>query len=257
MKIVTFNLNGIRSAINKGLFEWLQEESPDILCVQETKAQPDQIDVMQFKELGYHSYIHSAQKKGYSGVAIFSKVEPDFVKAGIGKELFDSEGRMLRADFGDITVLNSYFPSGTTGDIRQDVKMQYLDEVQGFVNELKKERPNIILSGDYNICHKEIDISKPEKKKGVSGFLPEEREWVTNFLESGFVDAYRVFDQSPDKYTWWSYRAGARAKNLGWRIDYHMVTEPLKDRLSSSVILNQIVMSDHCPLVLEVNLNGQ
>jgi len=252
MKIITFNLNGIRSAINKGLFEWLQKESPDILCVQETKAQPDQIDIMQFKELGYNSYIHSAQKKGYSGVAIFSKVDPDFIKAGIGQELFDSEGRMLRADFGDITVLNSYFPSGTTGDIRQDVKMQYLAEVQNFVNELKKDRPNIILSGDYNICHKEIDISNPKKKKGVSGFLPEEREWVTSFLESGFVDAYRVFDESPDKYTWWSYRAGARAKNLGWRIDYHMVTEPLKERLSSSLILDQIVMSDHCPLVVEL-----
>lgn len=253
MKIITFNLNGVRSAINKGLFEWLKEENPDILCVQETKAQDEQIDVLGFKELGYNSYIHSAQKKGYSGVAIFSKIEPDFVKIGIGNPEFDIEGRMIRADLGDITLLNSYFPSGTTGDIRQDVKMSYLSEVQKFTNKLKKERPNIILCGDYNICHKAIDISKPEKKKGVSGFLPEEREWVTKFLESGFVDAYRVFDQSPDKYTWWSYRAGSRGKNLGWRIDYHMVTEPLKDRLKVSKILSEVVMSDHCPLTLELD----
>ncbi len=253
MKIITFNLNGVRSAISKGLFEWLKEESPDILCVQETKAQDEQIDVLGFKELGYNSYIHSAQKKGYSGVAIFSKIEPDFVKIGIGKPEFDFEGRMIRADFGDITLLNSYFPSGTTGDIRQDVKMSYLAEVQKFTNELKKERPSIILCGDYNICHKEIDISNPKKKKGVSGFLPEEREWVTSFLESGFVDAFRVFDQSPDKYTWWSYRAGSRGKNLGWRIDYHMVTEPLKGRLKGSKILSAVVMSDHCPLTLELD----
>jgi exodeoxyribonuclease-3 len=252
MKIITFNVNGIRSAISKGLFEWLSQESPDVLCIQETKAQPDQIDIMRFKELGYYSYIHSAEKKGYSGVAIFSKVEPDFVKAGIGIRKFDSEGRLLRADFGDVTIINSYFPSGTTGDIRQDLKMEYLDEVQNFVNELKKTRPNIILSGDYNICHKSIDISKPENKKGVSGFLPEEREWVSDFLNSGFVDAFRVFDQSGDKYTWWSYRAGARAKNLGWRLDYHIVTASLKERLQSSLILDQIVMSDHCPLVVEI-----
>ncbi len=253
MKIITFNLNGIRSVINKGFFEWLEKESPDILCVQETKAQSDQIDTLRFKELGYFSYIHSAEKKGYSGVAIFSKIEPDYVKPGIGIRKFDSEGRMLRADFGNLTILNSYFPSGTTGDIRQEVKMDYLAEVQKFVDELKKERPNIILSGDYNICHKPIDISKPEKKKGVSGFLPEEREWVTQFLDSGFIDTFRVFDQSGDKYTWWSYRAGARAKNLGWRIDYHMASEPIRNRLKGVEILNQIYMSDHCPLVLEID----
>ncbi|MDD2636932.1 MAG: exodeoxyribonuclease III [Bacteroidales bacterium] len=247
MKIITFNLNGIRSAASKGLYNWLKEEKPDVLCVQETKAQPDQIDVLQFSELGYHSYIHSAVKKGYSGVAIFSKTEPDYVEIGIGKDKFDIEGRMIRADFGDITILNSYFPSGTTGDIRQEVKMDYLNEIQNFVDILKKERPNIILAGDYNICHKPIDISKPENKKGVSGFLPEEREWVTQFINSGFIDTFRVFDQSGDNYTWWSYRAGARAKNLGWRIDYQMVTEPLRDKLKSAKIHSNVVMSDHCP----------
>lgn len=247
MKIITFNLNGIRSAASKGLYDWLQEENPDVLCVQETKAQPDQIDVLQFRELGYHSYIHSAIKKGYSGVAIFSKIEPDYVEIGIGNDKFDVEGRMIRADFGDITILNSYFPSGTTGDIRQEVKMEYLKEIQSFVDELSKERPNIILAGDYNICHKPIDISKPENKKGVSGFLPEEREWVTQFIDSGFIDTFRVFDQSGENYTWWSYRAGARSKNLGWRIDYQMVTEPLRDKLKSARIHDKVVLSDHCP----------
>jgi exodeoxyribonuclease-3 len=252
MKIISFNLNGIRSAINKGFYDWLKNESPDILCVQETKAQESQIEVDKFKELGYHSIIHSAVKPGYSGVAIFSKKQADFVQIGIGIDEFDYEGRLIRADFGDFTQINSYFPSGTMGDVRQEVKYAYLDAVQNYVNELKKERPNIVLSGDYNICHKEIDISNPKTKKGVSGFLPEERQWMTDFLESGFIDSFRVFDQSPEKYTWWSYRAGARKKNLGWRIDYHMVSEPMRNKLISASIQNEVVMSDHCPIVVEL-----
>lgn len=252
MKIISFNLNGIRSAINKGFYDWLKNESPDVLCVQETKAQESQIEVDKFKELGYHSIIHSAVKPGYSGVAIFSKKQADFVQIGIGIDEFDYEGRLIRADFGDFTQINSYFPSGTMGDVRQEVKYAYLDAVQNYVNELKKERPNIVLSGDYNICHKEIDISNPKTKKGVSGFLPEERQWMTDFLESGFIDSFRVFDQSPEKYTWWSYRAGARKKNLGWRIDYHMVSEPMRNKLISASIQNEVVMSDHCPIVVEL-----
>lgn len=252
MKIISFNLNGIRSAINKGFYDWLKNENPDILCVQETKAQESQIEVDKFKELGYHSIIHSAVKPGYSGVAIFSKKQADFVQIGIGIDKFDYEGRLIRADFGDFTQINSYFPSGTMGDVRQEVKYAYLDVVQNYVNELKKERPNIVLSGDYNICHKEIDISNPKTKKGVSGFLPEERQWMTDFLESGFIDSFRVFDQSPEKYTWWSYRAGARKKNLGWRIDYHMVSEPMRNKLISASIQNEVVMSDHCPIVVEL-----
>lgn len=253
MKIITFNLNGIRSAISKGLYEWVESQSPDVLCVQETKAQPDQIDVLKFRELGYDSYIFSAEKKGYSGVAIFSKKEPDFIKAGIGIPEFDAEGRLLRADFGDVTIIDSYFPSGTMGDARQDVKMKYLEAVQNFINNLKKERPNIILAGDYNICHKEIDISNPQNKKGVSGFLPEEREWITNFLATGFVDSLRVFCNEPNQYTWWSYRSGAKAKNLGWRIDYQMVSEPLSARLKSAKIFPEVQMSDHCPYQIEID----
>ncbi|MBQ6277281.1 MAG: exodeoxyribonuclease III [Bacteroidales bacterium] len=252
MKIITFNLNGIRSAIAKGLYEWVEAQSPDVLCVQETKAQPDQIDILKFKEMGYNAYIFSAEKKGYSGVAIFTKKEPDFVKAGIGIPEFDAEGRLLRVDFGDVTIIDSYFPSGTMGDVRQDVKMKYLDAVQKFIDELKKERPSIILAGDYNICHKEIDISNPQNKKGVSGFLPEEREWITNFLASGFVDSLRVFNTEAEQYTWWSYRSGAKAKNLGWRIDYQMVSEPLAPRLKSAKIFPEVQMSDHCPYQIEI-----
>lgn len=246
-KITTFNVNGIRAAVNKGFYDWLKKESPDILCVQETKAQPEQIDTKSLEELGYYSVIHSAIKKGYSGVAVFSKQKPSFEQAGIGIELFDSEGRLLRADFDDLTVINSYFPSGTTGDIRQQVKMDYLEAFQDFINKLKLERPNLILAGDFNICHKAIDINKPENKKGVSGFLPEEREWVTRLLSSGFTDSFREFDKSPNKYTWWSYRAGARQKNLGWRIDYQMVSLNLKNKLSKVHIHSDVFMSDHCP----------
>ena len=253
MKIISYNVNGIRSAIAKGLLEWLHQEDPDVFCIQESKAQPEQIDVMQMQELGYHSYIHSAEKKGYSGVCIFSKQEPDKVVAGMGIPRYDSEGRVLRADFGDITIVCVYVPSGTTGDIRQAVKMDFLEDFLVWVNELRKERPNVVICGDYNICHKPIDINHPERQVGVSGFLPEEREWMDRWEASGLVDTFRMFDPSPEKYSWWSYRAGARANNAGWRIDYHWVSEPLKNRVYNARIYNEVVHSDHCPVGLWIN----
>ncbi|NLA25055.1 MAG: exodeoxyribonuclease III [Bacteroidales bacterium] len=254
MKIVSFNLNGIRSTMSKGLVEWLRDEQPDILCVQETKAQPEQIDTEELEKMGYESIIHSAQKRGYSGVAIFSKIKFDNVKIGIGIEEFDNEGRFIQVDFNGISLINSYFPSGTTGDIRQEVKMRYLEAFLNYTNELQKTQLNIIACGDYNICHKEIDISKPENKKGVSGFLPEEREWVTRFLDSGFIDSFRKFNQEPNNYSWWSYRAGARAKNLGWRIDYIMLSQALDSNLKDAKIHSEVVMSDHCPISVEYNM---
>jgi len=254
IKIASFNLNGIRSAQAKGLMNWISTENFDIVCVQETKAQPEQIDLSGFEMLGYKAYLHSALKPGYSGVAIFSKIPFESVKLGIGLKDFDSEGRFIQADFKGISLINSYFPSGTMGDVRQDVKMKYLDAFYNYTENLKKSQPKIIVCGDFNICHKEIDISKPENKKGVSGFLPEEREWVTKFLESGFIDAFREFDKRPDKYTWWSYRAGARKKNLGWRIDYHMVSLALKNHLKACTIMDEIYMSDHCPVVVEIEV---
>ncbi len=254
MKIISYNVNGIRAAFKKGFIEWLQEENPDVICLQETKANQEQVEVEQIEALGYHHYWFSAQKKGYSGVAIFSKIKPDQVVYGMGIEKYDYEGRMIRADFGDITLINSYFPSGTTGTERQTFKEAYLDDVQIFINELKKERPNIILCGDYNICHTEIDIHNPKKQQKTSGFLPHERAWVSQFIDNGFVDSFRLFNKEPHNYTWWSYRAGSRAKNLGWRIDYHMVSEALAPRIKSASILNTIVHSDHCPITLEVEV---
>lgn len=252
MRIISYNVNGIRAAINKGFFEWLEAAAPDVICIQETKAQPEQIDTEGLKKLGYDSFIHSAQKKGYSGVAIFSKIKPDHVEIGCGIDYIDFEGRIIRADFGDLSVISVYMPSGSSGDLRQEVKMKFLGDFQEYINKLKEERPNLIISGDYNICHKAIDIHNPVSNKKTSGFLPEEREWVDNFVESGFVDTFRNFNEEPHNYSWWSYRANARANNKGWRIDYHMATESLKPRLTRAAILPEAKHSDHCPILVEL-----
>ncbi len=253
MKIISYNLNGIRAAVGKGLLDWLQTENPDVFCIQESKAQPDQIDTTAMQSLGYHSYIHSAEKKGYSGVCIFSKQVPDRVEAGMGIEKYDREGRVLRADFGDITVVCVYIPSGTTGDVRQDFKMEFLEDFMVWTLALRRERPNIIVCGDYNICHKPIDINHPERQVGVSGFLPEERAWFDRWEASGMIDSFRLFDKSPERYSWWSYRFGARERNAGWRIDYHWVSEPLRSRIIDAKILTDAVHSDHCPVELIMN----
>ena len=253
MKVVSLNLNGIRSAISKGLFDWLEKENPDVFCVQETKAQPDQIDTLTLQGLGYkYSIIHSAVKKGYSGVAIFSKQKADYHTIGINRPEFDKEGRVVRADFGDVTVVCVYIPSGTSGDERQAVKMEFLEVFTAYLLELRKERPNLIICGDYNICHKPIDINHPERHNDVSGFLPEEREWFDRFIDLGFVDSFREFNKEPDQYSWWSFRAGSRERNIGWRIDYHIVTEPLKNRLKHAAIRQEVAFSDHAPVVVEL-----
>jgi len=252
MKIISYNVNGIRAALKKDFVGWLKDEQPDVVCLQETKANKEQVELDEIEALGYQTYWFSAQKKGYSGVAIFTKIKPDHVIYGMGIDKYDQEGRMIRADFGDITLINSYFPSGTTGGPRQEFKEEYLADVQVFINQLKQERPNIILCGDYNICHTDIDIHNPKKQQKTSGFLPHERQWVSDFIASGFVDSFRVFNQEPHHYSWWSYRAGSRPKNLGWRIDYHMVSESLASRMKSANILSDIVHSDHCPILLEI-----
>jgi len=252
MTIVSYNLNGIRAAMGKGLMDWLKQCNPDVFCIQESKAQPEQIDCLAFEELGYHCYLHSAEKKGYSGVGIFSKQEADRVVAGMGKPRYDQEGRVLRADFGDLTIVCVYVPSGTTGDVRQEFKMDFLEVFLKFIRELRKERPNVIVCGDYNICHKPIDINHPERQIGVSGFLPEEREWMDRWEDTGMIDSFRLFNQEPNEYSWWSYRFGARERNAGWRIDYHWVSEPLQERIQDAKILQQVVHSDHCPVLLTI-----
>ena len=253
MKIISYNVNGIRAAMNKGFIDWLVSENPDIIGLQEVKADLSQINPAIFEDLGYEIYWYPAVKKGYSGVAILTKIKPKSIKYGMGFSKYDDEGRMLQANFEDFSFISAYFPSGTTGDVRQGFKYEFLDDVSGYMQDLRKENPKLILSGDYNICHKAIDIHNPVSNKKSSGFLPEERAWMDKFTESGFIDSFRYFNPDPHHYTWWSYRAGSRSKNLGWRIDYHMVTNELQDKLKSSVILPDAIHSDHCPIVLELN----
>lgn len=253
-KIISYNVNGIRAAVKKDWFEWIRITDPDIICLQETKAQPDQIPLFEMQELGYQSYVYSAQKKGYSGVAIFTKEEPLHVEYGMGIEKYDFEGRVIRVDYQGFSVISVYHPSGSSGDERQAFKMQWLKDFQNYIDNLKKTKPNLIISGDYNICHKPIDIHDPIRNATSSGFLPEEREWLSGFINSGFVDSFRHFNDQPHNYSWWSYRAGARSKNLGWRIDYHMVSESLKDKMTRAYILPEAKHSDHCPIVLEMDI---
>jgi exodeoxyribonuclease-3 len=253
-RIISYNVNGIRAAIKKGFMDWLEAANPDIVCLQETKAQPDQIPVFEFATMGYKTYIHSAQKKGYSGVAILTKKDPDHFESGTGIERYDQEGRFLRLDFGNISVVSVYHPSGSSGDERQAFKMQWLSDFQDYVTELRKTRIKLIICGDYNICHEAIDIHDPVRNKTVSGFLPEEREWMTGFLETGFIDSFRYLNKEPHNYSWWSYRANARANNKGWRIDYNMVTDNMKDKIKRVAILSQAMHSDHCPVLVEMDI---
>lgn len=253
MKIISYNVNGIRAALKKGFLEWLQQANPDVICIQETKAQKEQLDTAEFEAAGYPChYWFSAQKKGYSGVAVFCKQEPNHIAYGTGIETMDFEGRNLRIDYDAVSIMSLYVPSGTNLE-RLEFKLNYMAEFQDYINELKKEIPNLVICGDYNICHEEIDIHNP-KMKGVSGFLPEEREWIGNFIKSGFIDSFRHLNKEPHHYSWWSYRANSRANNKGWRIDYGMVAEPLKDKISRAYILPEAKHSDHCPIVVELDI---
>ncbi|HAS35949.1 MAG TPA: exodeoxyribonuclease III [Flavobacteriales bacterium] len=254
MRIISYNVNGIRAALKKDFIGWLKAADPDVLCLQEIKANIEQIPVEEFENLGYEHVWFSAEKKGYSGVAILSKVKPKRIEVGCGIDAYDREGRILRADFDGVSVLSCYFPSGSSGDERQAFKMRFLKDFQGYINKLKKEFPNLVISGDVNICHEAIDIHNPVRLAKTSGFLPEEREWVSSFLDSGFVDSFRQLNDEPHQYSWWSYRAGARGKNLGWRIDYHFTSRSLRDKISRVGILSQAKHSDHCPILLELDL---
>lgn len=253
MRIISYNVNGIRAAIKKGFVEWLETDPADIICLQETKATQDDVNMDAIRALGYHDFWFSAQKKGYSGVAVFTKIKPDQVITGNGHTSSDEEGRVIQLDFGDIRLINAYFPSGTSGDHRQEFKYEWLNEFHSYLKKLRKKYPNIILCGDYNIAHKEIDIHDPKGNKNSTGFLPEEREWLSKFLESGWIDTFRAFHEEPHRYSWWSQRfPSVRLNNKGWRIDYITATEPLRSRLKNAEIYPDVKHSDHCPVYLEI-----
>lgn len=253
MRILSYNVNGIRAARRKDLDSWLKAAQPDVLALQETKARPEQIEEESFQDLGYSCYWHSAEKKGYSGVGLLCRQKPKHVEYGTGIDFIDREGRVIRADFDDLSVLSIYVPSGTTGGPRQDVKMAFLEKFEDYILKLKESQPHLVLCGDFNICHTELDIHNPKQNQKTSGFLPEEREWVTHFLERGFVDSFReIHPGEADHYSWWSYRANSRPRNKGWRIDYNFLTTELKPRLRDARILHQAHHSDHCPVLVDV-----
>lgn len=253
MRILTYNVNGLRSAIKKGFMDWLQTDPADVICLQEVKALSTEIDLAALESMGYCTHWFPAQKKGYSGVAIISKPTPDQVFLGDGREQSDFEGRVIRADYGDLTLINAYFPSGTSGDERQSYKYVWLDEFFESMEKLKQERPKLVICGDYNIAHREIDIHNPKGNKKSSGFLPEERAWMDKFLDSGFIDSFRHLNAEPHNYTWWSQRfPSVRKENKGWRIDYISVSTPLESALKAAAILPDAVHSDHCPVVVDL-----
>ncbi len=252
MKIISYNVNGIRSAISKGLIDWLKLEQPDIICFQELKAAHDKIPVELFGELGYSHAWFPAQKPGYSGVGMAFRVKPDEVISGMGHEMFDFEGRVQLARWGNTWLLNAYFPSGTTGDVRQEIKYTFLDYFQKFADDFRKENARLIVTGDYNIAHREIDIHNPVSNKNSSGFLPEERAWMSSWFSNQMHDAFRTLNPEEVAYSWWSFRANARKNNKGWRIDYFSLSSPLLQDLKSCYHLPFVVHSDHCPVVLQL-----
>lgn len=253
MRIISYNVNGIRAAMSKGFCQWAQASNADVICLQETKALENQVDTEAIRQAGFpFSYWHSAEKKGYSGVAILSKTQPKNIQYGTEIDYIDAEGRVIRADFEDISVISLYLPSGTNID-RLDLKLQFMTDFQQYINELKKDFPNLVICGDYNICHRAIDIHDPIRNANVSGFLPVERQWIDNFINSGFIDSFRYFNPNPHHYSWWTYRANARNNNKGWRIDYCMVANELKPRLKNALILPEAKHSDHCPVLVDID----
>ena len=250
IRVISYNTNGIRAAIKKGFIEWLETNPADIICIQETKAMKEDADYKSIEALGYHTYWFSAQKKGYSGVAVFTKIVPENIVYGSSIDQSDFEGRVIRIDYKDFTLVNAYFPSGTSGDERQTYKYQWLEEFHDYLQRLRNEKPNLIITGDYNICHQAIDIHDPKGNKNSSGFLPEEREWFTKFLASGYIDTFRTLHpDTTGAYSWWSQRfPSVRLQNKGWRIDYICATNTLADTIKEATIYPDVMHSDHCPI---------
>jgi exodeoxyribonuclease III len=252
MKIYSYNVNGIRSAVTKGLLEWLQTEQPDVIGFQEIKANEADIDTAAFEALGYECHWYSAQKKGYSGVGLLTKIKPSLVQKGNGMEQADFEGRTIQMMIGDVLIINTYFPSGSSGDDRQIYKMKFLAEYETWLKGILKKNKKVIVMGDYNICHKAIDIHDPVSNKNSSGFLPEERDWMDGFFALGFTDTFRKFNDAPHQYSWWSFRANARNNNKGWRIDYISTSKALEAQVTHASIMQEAKHSDHCPIGLVI-----
>lgn len=251
IRILTYNVNGIRAAVRKGFLDWLKTNPADVICLQEIKAQESDVDKKAIEKLGYHTFLFPAQRKGYSGTAILSRLKPDHIEFGQGDELGDAEGRVIRADFKELSVMSVYFPSGSMGSVRQDFKYQWLDNFLIYLQKIKRNKPRLAICGDYNIAHKEIDIHNPKGNKNSSGFLPEERKWMDSFFDHGFLDGFRLINQGPNQYTWWyQLRPSTRIENKGWRIDYVSVTKNLKSHVIDAVILPEVKHSDHCPVRL-------
>ncbi len=252
MKIITLNLNGIRSAARKGFFNWLRRQRADVICVQEIKAQAADMTDELLAPGGYRGHFHYAEKKGYSGVGIYSKVAPDRVAAGLGVAEIDAEGRYLRADFGKLSVISVYLPSGSSGEHRQQAKFQFMEKFYPHLKRLKAGGREIVLCGDWNIAHQEIDLKNWRGNRRNSGFLPEERDWLTQvFDDLGWVDVFRTLDPRPEQYTWWSNRGQAWAKNVGWRIDYQIATPGVAASAKKAAIYKDVRFSDHAPLTID------
>lgn len=255
IRLISWNVNGIRAIHKKGFLDWFNEEKADIVCLQETKAQIDQLPKKLVNIPDYTSYFNSAERKGYSGVATYTVIEPKEVYSGMGIEKFDVEGRLQRLDFDGFTLLNIYYPNGGSGEERLNYKLDFYDAFLDYANDLRDKGHNLVICGDLNTAHKEIDLARPKNNEDVSGFLPVEREWVTKFLDNGYIDTFRMLHEDErDKYTWWSYRTRARERNVGWRLDYFFVNEEFKDNVKASYIKSDIMGSDHCPIALEIEI---
>ncbi|MBT5028401.1 MAG: exodeoxyribonuclease III [Nitrospinaceae bacterium] len=252
MRIFSWNVNGLRAVVKKGFFDWLNTESPDVVCLQEIKARTEDLDETILNPEGYHAYWNPAVRKGYSGVAVYSKKEPKSVHLGIGIEHFDIEGRVIRLEFEDFDLLNVYFPNGTSGSERLEYKMAFYDAFLDHCEQLRAEGKELVITGDVNTAHKAIDLKNPKSNAKNSGFLPEERAWVDSFVSHGYIDSFREFHPEPEQYTWWSYRFNVRAKNVGWRIDYFFITEKLMAKVKDSFICPLVMGSDHCPLGIDI-----
>jgi len=252
LHICSWNVNGIRAAHSKGFLAWFEKSRPDIMCLQETKASEEQLppDLKEIK--GYHAYFNAAERKGYSGVALYAQPEPQRVRNGFGIPRFDHEGRTIIADFDGFTLFNIYFPNGKQSKERLGYKMDFYDAFLKYADGLRKKGKGIVACGDFNTAHKEIDIARPKENSKISGFLPQERAWMDKFVDHGYVDTLRMFNREPEQYTWWDLKTRARERNVGWRIDYFFVSEDMRDRVRSSTILADVMGSDHCPICIEL-----